>query len=100
MIYAIDFDGVIASGEYSETPIQKNIEWIKQLKAQGHILIFWTTRIGEDLDEAIKFCKRHGIEFDYINENTREILATLDGQEPRKIYADFYVDDNAIILQK
>lgn len=97
MIYAIDFDGVIAGGENGDKPIFKNIERIKSLKAQGHTLILWTTRVGEDLGEAIKLCKRYGIVFDYINENTREILATLDGQEPRKIYADFYMDDNAIM---
>lgn len=94
-IIAIDFDGFIVENKYPKIgkPKIDIIYLIKSLKASGKfILILWTCRQGSKLDEAIKYCKDIGIEFDYINDNTKENIKKY-GFNSRKIYADYYLDD-------
>jgi hypothetical protein len=42
----------------------------KRAKAEGHILILWTYRSGEELNEAVKYCKLNKIKFHAINNNS------------------------------
>ncbi len=51
------------------------------------------------MTEAVELAKSVGIDFDYVNENTRENLAMYGGRDNRKIYADEYIDDKAISLR-
>jgi len=64
------------------------------LQKQGHKLILWTYRAGKELDEAVEFCKEHGVEFYAVNKNYPE--EELDETISRKIYADIYIDDRNI----
>jgi hypothetical protein len=66
---------------------------VLQDQANGAILIFWTSREGADLQNAVDACKLHGLVFDEVNENCSEKLA-LYGPS-RKIHADVYRDDKA-----
>ena len=50
-------------------------------------------REDELLDEALEWCAEHGIEFDAVNDNTEE-QKEMYGNNPRKIYADIYIDDH------
>ncbi|MEG1778358.1 MAG: hypothetical protein RR209_05200, partial [Angelakisella sp.] len=71
---------------------------IKELKQMGHTLILWTCRTGKHLDEAVAWCEKHGIQFDYINEQCDKALEWFT-TDSRKIYADYYIDDKNILLE-
>ena len=76
-IYAVDFDGTLSNGEYPNTgePNLSLIEYLKKKKDSGKaILILWTCREDNDLQEAIDFCKKYGLEFDYHNDNCKELI--------------------------
>ena len=66
-----------------------------EMRKKGHKLILWTCRTGKALDEAVRWCEGHGLEFDAINENLPEIVAKFDG-ESRKIFANVYIDDLSV----
>lgn len=93
LVIAIDFDGTIVEHQY---PLIGQIrpfafETMKALQNKGHRLILWTHRTGESLDDAIRFCLDHGIEFYAVNKNYPE--ETWDIIDSRKILADIYIDD-------
>ncbi len=96
MIIAVDFDGTIVKHEYPKIgkPNLFAFETLKALQKQGHKLILWTYRAGKELDEAVEFCKEHGVEFYAVNKNYPE--EELDETISRKIYADIYIDDRNI----
>lgn len=97
-IYAIDFDGTLCESIYPGIgePNTKLINYLKKKRAKGKVkLILWTCRCDERLDEAIAWCRRLGLEFDYVNENVPEMIQK-HGSDCRKIYADVYIDDKAV----
>lgn len=93
MIIAVDFDGTIVEHEYpaigDEVPFA--IDTMKHLIADGHQLILWTYRAGEELEEAVDYCKKRGITFYAINKNFPEEVYS--DKISRKIIADMYIDD-------
>lgn len=93
MIIAIDFDGTIVEHRYPFIgPIRPfAFETMKALQVKGHRLILWTHRTDLLLNEAVKFCHNHGIEFYAVNKNYPEEL--WDTHDSRKILADIYIDD-------
>ena len=72
-------------------PIQPEIDRALQEQREGAILILWTSREGEDLQNAVDACKARGLVFDKVNENCDEKLAIYGPS--RKIHADVYRDD-------
>lgn len=93
LVIAIDFDGTIVEHRY---PFIGRIrpfafETMEALQIKGHRLILWTHRTGQKLEEAIKFCSNHGIEFYAVNKNYPEEI--WDESDSRKILADIYIDD-------
>ncbi len=95
-IIAIDFDGTIVEDKYPNIgkPMIFAFESLKMLQAEGHRLILWTYRSGKELDEAVEFCRKNGIEFYAVNKNYPEEDHTLE--IPRKIKADIFIDDRNI----
>ena len=95
MIIAIDFDGTICQNKYPEIgdPMPLAIESIKELKERGNDLILWTCRQGDLLDDAVEWCKEHGIPFDLVNEHEPNNLKAFDGVAGNKVFADIYIDD-------
>lgn len=94
-IYAIDFDKTICYTEYPTIikPIPYAIEVLKILMNDKYsTLILYTCRHDKDLEEAIHYLKIYGIEFDYVNENDKEMIEKYG--DCRKIYADVYIDDH------
>lgn len=92
MIIAVDFDDTIT--ESSEYPIMGKIRpeavrVLKRLKEAGHILILWTCREGEYLEEAVNALIDNDVYFDCVNEN-------YVSAQTRKIIADLYIDDRAL----
>lgn len=96
-IVAVDFDGTLCKDAYPNIgdPLPYSLYYIKKLAAAGNILILHTCRSGALLDAAIAWCKERGIMFNYVNENTPDNIKKYGG-DTRKIYADIYVDANAV----
>lgn len=96
LIIAIDFDGTIVEDRYPGIgkPMLFAFETMKKMQADGHRLILWTYRAGAKLDEAVAFCKEHGIEFYAVNQSYPEEL--LDDTLSRKIMADLFIDNRNI----
>lgn len=96
MIIAVDFDGTIVDHEYPEIGKPKlfAFETLKALQEQGAQLILWTYRAGKELEEAVDYCKKNGIEFYAVNKNYPEEI--FDDTISRKIYADVYIDDKNV----
>lgn len=91
-VYAVDFDGTLSLGAHYPDIGAPNIPLFKALideHMRGNKIILWTCRDGETLDEAIKWCKDHGLIFDAVNENI------VPWSTSRKIVADAYIDDLA-----
>lgn len=95
-VIAVDFDGVLCEDQWPQIGPEKKdiIELAKFWKQVGAALILWTCRCGEQLDEAVAWCRERGLEFDAVNENLPERVAFY-GSESRKISADEYWDDKA-----
>lgn len=100
-IYAIDFDNTLAATRFPEIigPNKKMIAFTKAVKAQGHKIILWTSRAGEDLENAVAWCHEQGIQFDAVNEPLPELIKRW-GNDTRKIYADFYIDDRNMTIDQ
>ncbi len=97
MIIAVDFDGTIVEHKYpaigKEMPFA--FETLKGMQREGHLLILWTYRAGRELEEAVEYCKKKGIEFYAVNKSYPE--EKLDEKTTsRKINADMFIDDRNI----
>ena len=90
---AVDFDGTIVEHRYPDIgrEIMFSIETLIQLQKVGYQLILWTYRTGKELDEAVEFCRKRGLEFYAVNKNYPEEV--FDESISRKILADYYIDD-------
>jgi hypothetical protein len=97
MVIAVDFDGTIVEHRYPGIgkEIPRAIDTLIALQNLGHSIILWTFRSGEELLEAVDFCKKRGLVFFAVNNNSPEEI--YDPKESRKIYADIYIDDRNIL---
>jgi hypothetical protein len=93
---AVDFDGTIVEHQYPEIGKEMLFAFrtLKELEKMGARLILWTFRAGKELDDAVEFCRKNGIEFYAVNKNYPEEI--FDGTVSRKIDADIYIDDRNI----
>lgn len=101
MIYAVDFDGTLCRNAWPEIgePNFELIRFLKQAQANGSELILWTMREGETLNQAVEWCSQHGLEFDAVNDNLEKLEAAYNNN-PRKVYADYYIDDHNMTLDQ
>lgn len=101
MKIAVDFDGTIVENKFPEIgkPMLFAFETLHELQKRRHQLILWTFRTGQPLDEAVKFCSDHGIEFYAVNHSYPEESLEFK-QHPlkysRKIDADIFIDDRNV----
>jgi hypothetical protein len=93
---AVDFDGTIVEHEYPEIGKEKLFAFLtlKELDKMGARLILWTFRTGKELDDAVEYCRKNGIEFYAVNKNYPEEI--FDETVSRKIDADIYIDDKNV----
>lgn len=96
-IYAVDFDGTLCVSVFPEigAPNMLLINHLIKRRKQGNKIILWTCRVGERLEEAVNWCRDKGLEFDAVNNNLQEMIEYW-GNNPRKVFADVYIDDKAI----
>ena len=61
----------------------------------GHKLILWSVREGKLLQDAIDYCKEHGVIFYSVN---RDYPEEVEGDKAfsRKLKADIFIDDRNI----
>ena len=94
---AVDFDGTIVESRYPDIGKPKlfAFETLKKFQEKGFILILWTYRYGEELEEAVEFCKKNGVEFYAVNKSFpgEEFK---EGEMSRKIEADIFIDDRNV----
>lgn len=92
MIIAVDFDGTIVEHKYPKIgkAIPYAIDTLKQLQNEQHILILWTVREGDLLQEAIDYCSKNGLIFYSHNSNFPEEDSS---KASRKLTADMFIDD-------
>ena len=101
MRIAVDFDGTIVENRYPDIgkPMLFAFETLRALQEKKHLLILWTYRSGQSLDDAVEFCKDNGVEFYAVNHShpedenmTFESFVNIS----RKIDADIFIDDRNI----
>ena len=91
MIIAVDFDDTL---QVNGQPNTQLIARLKREQKNGNTVILWTCRVGKSLQEAVSFLNVCGFRPNYINSNAAEAIRRY-GSDPRKIYADLYIDDKA-----
>ena len=97
MIIAVDFDGTIVEHKYPAIGRERlfAFDTLKALQKDHHQLILWTYRSGKELEEAVEFCRKNGVEFYAVNKNYPE--EEFDKKTmSRKIHADVYIDDRNV----
>lgn len=96
-IIAVDFDGTLHTGTWPEIgDVNMTVfNFCRNEQLNGARLILWTNRAGEQLEDAVAWCKERGLEFDAVNKNLPELIE-LYGNDCRKINADIYIDDKAV----
>jgi hydroxymethylpyrimidine pyrophosphatase-like HAD family hydrolase len=96
MIIAVDFDGTIVEHKYPAIGKEKifAFETLKALQKKGHLLILWTIRTGKELDEAVAYCKKNGVEFYAVNRTHPE--EEINENISRKVNADLFIDDRNV----
>jgi hypothetical protein len=94
---AVDFDGTIVEHRYPEIgkEVMFALQTLRTLQEQGHQLILWTYRSGKELEDAVEYCRRNGIEFYAVNASYPEEEFDED-YDSRKIDADIFIDDRNI----
>ncbi len=97
MTIAVDFDGTIVEHRYPQ--IGKEMlfafDTLKAMQKAGHLLILWTYRSGRELDDAVQYCQKRGIEFFAVNKSYPEEIFN-ESESSRKINADLFIDDRNV----
>jgi hypothetical protein len=93
---AVDFDGTIVEHEYPEIGKEKLFAFLtlKELNKKGARLILWTFRTGKELEDAVEFCRKNGLEFYAVNKNYPEEV--MNETVSRKIDVDIFIDDKNV----
>jgi len=95
MIYSVDFDGTIVEHRFPAIGKLKEeaLKFLQKVQeSQNDVWILNTMREGKKLEEAVSFLHSVGLFPDAVNDNLEEVKAEW-GNNPRKIYADVYIDD-------
>lgn len=95
MTIAVDFDGTIVEHKYpaigQERPFA--IDTLKMLQKEQHKIILWSVREGKLLEEAVDWCRVHGLEFYAVNRDYPEETTNNNPHFSRKVKADIFIDD-------
>lgn len=92
MIIAVDFDGTCVTHAYPDIGRDIGAQAVlAQLVEQGHFLILWTMRSGQELLDAVDWFDSHGLPLLGINSNPNQASWT----SSPKAYAHLYIDDAA-----
>ncbi len=97
MVIAVDFDGTIVRNKWPDIgeEILGAADAIRMWHAQGHRVIIWTCRAGNELEMCRVWLAKNFIPCYSINTNPPDRIG-LYGSDTRKISADLYIDDKAV----
>lgn len=97
MRIAVDFDGTIVEHRYPEIGKERPMATmtLRKLQEDGHLLILWSVREGQLLQDAVDWCHEHGVVFYAVNANFPEETPQSE-KYSRKIVADVYIDDRSL----
>ncbi len=100
MIIAVDFDNTIARTTFPEIhdEIPDAISVLSRFQQAGHIVILWTCREGQVLNDALLWLADHGFTPDCVNCHSEKQIAKWEN-DPRKIGADIYIDDRNALCE-
>lgn len=91
IIICVDFDNTIFPYySFEDELCHTIIDTLHEALALGARLILYTCRDGEDLEYAINYCKRKGLEFEQVNNH----IISLPSQS-NKPYCNIMLDDKA-----
>ena len=95
MIIAVDFDGTLCTDAYPKIGriISETADIVRRFSERGDTIILYTCK------NAVRWCKKHNIPIDFVNENVPE-RAKIYGSDCRKISADIYIEDKSINFSK
>lgn len=95
MIIAVDFDGILCEDKFPDIgePNYNMISFVREMLDSGHEVILWTSRVEDKLVKAVEWCVDRGLHFTAVNCNTPSNLKKYS-TDPRKVYADIYIDDH------
>lgn len=99
MIIAVDFDGTIVEDKYPEIGREMPFatDTLKMLIKERHRLILWTVRKGQLLEDAVKWCHDHGVDFYAVNHDyPEEDDIHKDPSYSRKLKAEMFIDDRNV----
>lgn len=99
-IFAFDFDGTLVTEKWPKIgdPIKETINFCRWVQDQPDTRwILLTMREGALLQEALAFLTGIGLYPDAVNDNLPERVVEWGGSNPRKVYADYYIDDHNYI---
>ncbi|MBQ8047181.1 MAG: hypothetical protein IJ196_04570 [Prevotella sp.] len=98
MTIAVDFDGTIVEDRYPEIGPERLFatETLRMLIKERHQLILWTVREGQQLEEAVAWCRERGVEFWAVNRDYPEEREGNNNHFSRKIKADLWIDDRNV----
>lgn len=89
-VIAIDYDGTLCKDRINNQFNEDILQFSKQVKQLGCVIVLWTSRCGHELQEAIDSCASRGLYFDYINEYPKRTVSP-------KICADMYIDNKSML---
>jgi hypothetical protein len=93
MVIAIDFDGTCVKHEYPLIGESIGAERVlRALVENEHKLVLFTMRSGKQLDDAVEWFRKEGIDLYGINKNPTQENWT----KSPKVYAELYIDDAAL----
>lgn len=97
MIIVVDFDGTIVEDMYPCIGSERKnaFKVLKQLKADGHIMVLNTCREGYQLHAAVMFLGKENIIFDYVNMHPIPEMIK-HKNDPRKVTGDIVIDDKIL----
>ena len=103
---AVDFDGTLVKDKFPEIGnvnhkgmylLANELDKARKLNREP-VVILWTCRTdreeGDYLAQAVEWCKKKGLQIDYVNENPESPY----GDWQRKVFADVYIDDKAVVV--
>lgn len=102
-VIGVDFDGTIVQHAWPKIgkPFPGAFKTLKDLKKAGYRLILWTCREDfghlidrQHLTEAVEFCRKHGVEFDAVNETIPDCEFRPEKVSKRKPHCQYFIDDS------
>ena len=93
MIIGVDFDGTVVEHDYPYvgSAVPGALDLLRELD-KNHLLILFTMRSGDGLQDAVDYFNDNGISLYGVNENPTQQEWT----SSPKVYCHLYIDDAAL----